>query len=115
MQHACVNQYFVVLGVATACLSTALGSMFGSARIMQALARDNIYPGLSIFRTGTRKGDEPRRALILTYLLAQAGLFYGGIDAIVPIVTNFFLVTYTLTNLSACLLELSGVPNFRPH
>ena len=28
--------------------------------------------------------------------------------------TNFFLVTYTLTNLSAALLELSGCPNFRP-
>ena len=28
--------------------------------------------------------------------------------------TNFFLITYTLTNLSAALLELSGCPNFRP-
>ena len=32
-----------------------------------------------------------------------------------PILTNFFLVTYTLTNAAAALLELSGVPNFRPH
>ena len=102
-----------MLGIATACLSTALGSMFGSARIMQALARDRIYPPLSVFSTGTVQGDEPRRALILTYALAQAGLFYGGIDAVAPVLTNFFLVTYTLTNLSTCLLELSAVPNFR--
>ena len=75
---------FVVLGIAAACLSTALGSMFGSARIMQALARDRIYPCLQTFAQGSLRGDEPRRALILTYLLAQAGLFYGGIDAVAP-------------------------------
>ena len=114
MQQSCVSQYFVVLGIATACLSTALGSMFGSARIMQALARDGIYPPLRLFARGSIQGDEPRRALVLTYTLAQAGLFYGGIDAVAPVLTNFFLVTYTLTNLSACLLELAGLPNFRP-
>ena len=71
MQQACVNQYFVVLGIATACLSTALGSMFGSARIMQALARDRIYPVLAPLGAGSPVGDEPRRALVLTYLIAQ--------------------------------------------
>ena len=104
-----------MLGIATACLSTALGSMFGSARIMQALARDQIFPPLRIFSKGSVHGDEPRRALVLTYLLAQCGLLVGGIDAVAPILTNFFLVTYTLTNAAAALLELSGVPNFRPH
>ena len=49
MQDACFNQYFIVLGVTTACLSTALGSLFGSARILQAIARDDIYPILKPF------------------------------------------------------------------
>ena len=161
MQSACVSRYFVVLGVGTACLSTALGSMFGSARILQArhgyvashalgvvltrlapqaIARDDIFPLFGPFKRGALKGDEPRRALVLTYVLAQAaalvlaaiqlsnscccaervvvaaqaGLFYGGIDAIGPVLTNFFLITYALTNLSAAALELSGTPNFRP-
>ena len=82
---------------------------------MQALARDQIFPPLRIFSKGSAHGDEPRRALVLTYLLAQCGLLVGGIDAVAPILTNFFLVTYTLTNAAAALLELSGVPNFRPH
>ena len=110
----CVSQYFVVLGVAAACLSTALGSMFGSARIMQAIARDDVYPVLAPLKRGAQRGDEPRRALLVTYLLAQTGLLVGGIDAVAPVLTNFFLVTYALTNLSAALLELSGCPNFRP-
>ena len=104
-----------MLGVAAACLSTALGSMFGSARIMQAIARDGVFPLLAPLAPGARRGDEPRRALLATYLLAQAGLLVGGIDAVAPVLTNFFLVTYTLTNLAAALLALSGVPNFRPH
>ena len=103
-----------MLGIATACLSTALGSMFGSARIMQALARDGIYPLLGIFASGSATWRRAAQGLVLTYLIAQAGLLYGGIDAVAPVLTNFFLITYTLTNLSACLLELSGLPNFRP-
>jgi amino acid transporter len=54
MQDACVSQYLVVLGVAAACLSTALGSMFGSARILQALARDDILPILDYFKVSSR-------------------------------------------------------------
>ncbi|KAL1515742.1 hypothetical protein AB1Y20_002358 [Prymnesium parvum] len=116
MQHACVNQYLIVLGVATACLSTALGSMFGSARILQeAIARDNIFPFLRIFRHGSVVGDEPRVAVVFCYAIAQMGIFIGDLNDVAPILTNFFLVTYALTNLAAALLEASGVPNWRPH
>jgi amino acid transporter len=64
-----------VLGVATACLSTALGSMFGSARILQALARDDIFPVLSVFKFGSVVGDEPRIAVCFCYMVAQVGIF----------------------------------------
>lgn len=39
----------------------------------------------------------------------------GDLAAVAPILTNFFLVTYTLTNLAAFFLAISGVPNYRPH
>jgi amino acid transporter len=118
MQDACINQYFVVLGVATACLSTSLGSMFGSSRILQAIARDNLIPGPKsvneFFSVGTLKGDEPRRAVCLTYLISGAAVFIGGLDKVAPILTNFFLLTYSLTNFATFLLEISGLINFRP-
>ena len=114
LQDACVNQYFVVLGVATACISTALGSMFGSARILQAIARDDLFPALRYFAKGSRKGDEPQRAVCLTYAIAQCGVFIGDLDAVAPILTNFFLITYSLVNISCFLLTISGVVNFRP-
>jgi potassium/chloride transporter 9 len=108
----CKMQYFVVLGVATACLSTSLGSMFGSARILQAISRDGLVPGPKslneFFAVGTQKGDEPRRAVILTYIIAAAGVFIGGLDAVAPILTNFFLLTYSLTNAATALLAVAG-------
>ena len=39
-----VSPYIVVTGIAMACLSTSLGALFGAARILQAIARDEIYP-----------------------------------------------------------------------
>jgi amino acid transporter len=66
LQHSAVSGGIVVLGIAAACLSTALGSMFGSSRIMQAIARDGIYPWLRVFAKGSVEGDEPRRALVLS-------------------------------------------------
>merc|ERR1712151_387484 len=115
MQHSTIGSgYFVVLGVATACLSTALGSMFGSARILQAIARDDIFPGLSFFKQGTAKGDEPRRAVVFSFLLAECGILLGGLDDVAPILTNFFLLVYCLTNFACFLLVVSRVPNFRP-
>jgi len=105
---------FVVLGVATACLSTVLGSLFGAARILQAMARDELFPGLAWLGYGSPKGDEPRPAIILSYLLAQTSLFLGSLDDIAPLLTNFFLLTFCFTDLACVLLELSRTPNFRP-
>ncbi|CAE8597982.1 unnamed protein product [Polarella glacialis] len=105
---------FVVLGVVTACLSTVLGSLFGAARVLQALARDEVFPGLACFKYGTPGGDEPRPAILVSYLLAQVSLFLGNLDDLAPLLTNFFLLTYAFTDLACFLLEISRVPNFRP-
>eukprot|EP00441_Pelagodinium_beii_P001891 CAMPEP_0197696258 /NCGR_PEP_ID=MMETSP1338-20131121/116397_1 /TAXON_ID=43686 ORGANISM="Pelagodinium beii, Strain RCC1491" /NCGR_SAMPLE_ID=MMETSP1338 /ASSEMBLY_ACC=CAM_ASM_000754 /LENGTH=781 /DNA_ID=CAMNT_0043279349 /DNA_START=189 /DNA_END=2534 /DNA_ORIENTATION=+ len=107
---------FVVLGVITACLSTVLGSLFGAARVLQAMSRDDVFPGLARagFGHGTASGDEPRPAILVSYLLAQAGLFLGNLDDLAPLMTNLFLLTYALTDFTCFLLEVSGVPNFRP-
>ena len=99
IQDACINQYFIVMGITTACLSTSLGSLFGASRILQAIARDNIYPCLRPFAYGSRTGDEPRVAIVLCWAVAQIGLLLGDLSAVAPILTNFFLITYALTNL----------------
>ncbi len=104
----------IYAGVICATLSSALGSMMGAPRILQAFARDNIFRRLSWFGRGSGRNAEPRNAIILTFLIAQGGILAGGVDTVAPIITMFFLMTYGTVNL-ACFYEgRSRNPSFRP-
>jgi len=104
----------VYAGVFCATLSSALGSMMGAPRILQAFARDNIFSRLRWFGQGSGLSGEPRNAVIMTFLIAQAGVLVGDLDTIAPVITMFFLMTYATVNL-ACFYEgRSSNPSFRP-
>ena len=109
-----LSSLLIYAGVICATLSSALGSMMGAPRILQAFARDNIFRWLDFFAKGSGKAGEPRRAIALTFLLAQAGIFVGDLNTVAPIITMFFLLTYGTVNL-ACFYEgRSNNPSFRP-
>eukprot|EP00485_Elphidium_margaritaceum_P002943 CAMPEP_0202707636 /NCGR_PEP_ID=MMETSP1385-20130828/19934_1 /ASSEMBLY_ACC=CAM_ASM_000861 /TAXON_ID=933848 /ORGANISM="Elphidium margaritaceum" /LENGTH=969 /DNA_ID=CAMNT_0049366387 /DNA_START=21 /DNA_END=2930 /DNA_ORIENTATION=+ len=109
-----VGTYLVVAGVMISASSSALGSLFGGSRVLQAIARDQLFPYMSWFEYGSAAGDEPRTCVLLTWVLAQALIFIGSINAIAPISTSFFCLSYCTVNFSCFLLEISGTPNFRP-
>jgi solute carrier family 12 (sodium/potassium/chloride transporter), member 2 len=102
----------IYVGIWGATLSSALGSFLAAPRTLQALARDRI--GFSIFARGHGPNNEPRLGLILTFVLAEAGILLGSLDMIAPILTMFFLATYGVTNLAFGLEEWASSPNFRP-
>ena len=86
-----VGTGLVITGIIICAISTALGSLFGGSRVLQAIARDKIFPYIEIFGMGTKKGDEPRYAVLLTYIIAQGLVFIGELNVIAPIATSFFL------------------------
>jgi len=51
--------------------------VIGSAKLLQALARDNLLPGFSIFGQGTKVSDEPTVAIIFTYAVAQLTMLFN--------------------------------------
>ncbi|MBL4686551.1 MAG: amino acid permease, partial [Nannocystaceae bacterium] len=61
----------VVGGVWGATLSSALGSILGAPRILQALAADRVVP--RFFAKGHGKTNEPRNALLLAFAIGEAG------------------------------------------
>ena len=103
----------ILLGeFATAFFSSLMG-VIGSAKLLQALARDHLLPGVSIFAQGTKGSDEPTKAIIVTYIVAQLTML-GDINSIASFVTMAYLMTFLVTNLACFLLTISSAPNFRP-
>lgn len=104
----------VTIGVMAATLSSALGSMMGAPRILQAFARDNVFKRLRFFAVGSGVSGEPRRAIVLTFVIAQVALMTGDLDSVAPIITMFFLMTYGTVNLACFYESISRNPSFRP-
>ncbi len=101
----------VVAGIWGATLSSALGGILGGPRILQAMSFDKITP--NIFGRGRGKNNEPVNALILVYIIAQAGILIGELDVIARIVSMFYLAAYGIINLTF-FLEGWANPDFQP-
>ncbi|KAF2111334.1 amino acid permease-domain-containing protein [Lophiotrema nucula] len=108
-----VSGVVILLGeFATSAFSVLMG-VIGSAKLLQALARDHLIPGLSVFGQGTEKSDDPVYAIIITYALAQLTML-SDINQIASFITMTYLMTFLVTNLACFLLKIGSAPNFRP-
>ncbi|MFW5757621.1 MAG: hypothetical protein ACOCYO_02965 [Bacteroidota bacterium] len=101
----------VLAGILGATLSSALGSILGAPRILQATAIDKITP--SIFAKGFGASKEPRNALIFTFFIALSGILIGELNVIARIVTIFFIITYGFLNITYAIEKWAGT-DFRP-
>lgn len=106
--------FLITAGVFAATLSSALGSMMGAPRILQAFARDEVFGFLKFFGAGSGAAHEPRRATVLTFVIAQACIVLGDLNAIAPIITMFFMITYGLLNLATFYESATKNPSYRP-
>ncbi len=101
----------VIAGIWGATLSSALGGILGAPRILQAMSGDKVTH--KFFAKGVGNNNEPRRALILTFLLAEVGILIGDLDVIAGIVSMFYIAAYGFINL-AYVLERWANSDFRP-
>lgn len=105
----------ILLGVWGATLSSALGSVLGAPRVLQALARDGILPPmLRWLGQGHGDNDEPRLGTFLTLGVALAAVSIGDLNLIAPVLTMFFLSTYLVLNVAAAIEGFLASPSFRP-
>lgn len=103
----------IVLGVFAASLSSALGSLLGAPRMLQALANDRVIP-LFIGRGFGKDKADPRIATAISFAVAMVAVLLGDLNLIAPILSMFFLLSYGLLNLSAGLEGLIESPSWRP-
>lgn len=105
----------ILLGIWGATLSSAIGSIMGAPRVLQALARDGALPQtLHWLGKGTPDTDEPRVGTLVTLIVALLGVSLGDLNAIAPVLSMFFLTTYMVLNLSAAIEGLLNSPSYRP-
>ena len=78
-------------GVFASSLSSALSSLVSAPRILQAMARDPVFPFLRGLAKGSGANNEPVRALLFSYVLGLGFALIGNLDAIATLITNVFL------------------------
>lgn len=105
----------ILLGIWGATLSSAVGSLLGAPRILQALAADQVLPrSLSFFEKESGAERIPRAGTIFTILLTLVCVYFGDLNLLAPILTMFFLTTYAVLNITAGLERFLRNPSFRP-
>jgi solute carrier family 12 sodium/potassium/chloride transporter 2 len=103
----------VLVGIMGATLSSALGSMLGAPRMLQAMAEQKIVPFHEILAAKTRT-NEPRNATFFTGLIIILALAMGNLDALASLITMFFLITYGTLNLVVFIEQSMKIISFRP-
>jgi len=101
----------VVAGIWGATLSSALGGILGGPRILQAMSIDKVTP--KIFGKGKGTNNEPVNALLMVFIIAEAGILIGELDVIARVVSMFYLTAYGFINISY-FLESWANPDFQP-
>ncbi len=102
----------VMPGLWGAIFSSAVGSILGAPRTLQALAADGLAP--KFLRRGQKEKGEPVKGLLVALAIALLGVSLGDLNAVAPVVTMFFLTVYGMVNIVAALETISGDPSWRP-
>lgn len=117
MQLMSLSSAIIYAGCFAATLSTALTNLLSVPRIIQALGIDRIYPGLIFFSKGYGKHGEPYRGYVLVLVVSVLFVLIADINAIAPLISNFYLASYALINFctfhAATVKPLGWRPTFR--
>ncbi|PZC70414.1 hypothetical protein B5X24_HaOG216427 [Helicoverpa armigera] len=103
---------FIAVGMLMATFSAGLSNLIGASRVLEALAKDNIYGFL--LRPMVSRSGNPVLAVITSWLLVQVGIMADSLNAIAQVNSVLFMTSYFAINLACLGLDLASAPNFRP-
>ncbi|XP_059047097.1 solute carrier family 12 member 9 [Achroia grisella] len=103
---------FIAVGMLMATFSAGLSNLIGASRVLEALAKDNIFGFL--LRPMVSRSGNPVLAVIASWLLVQVGIMAGSLNAIAQVNSVLFMTSYFAINLACLGLDLASAPNFRP-
>lgn len=88
-------------------------------RIFQSFAEDKIFPrygwfDISWFAKGYGPANDPRRGYLLTLVIAAIFTLLGDLNKIAPYISNFYLASFFIVNITCFHSDWVKLPNFRP-
>ncbi len=107
----------ILIGLAAATISSAIGSILVAPRTLQALGSDESLPLPGInkwLETGVGAVNEPRNATLVTGGLALCIVLLGNVDFVARLISMFFMVTYGSLCAISFLEHFAARPDYRP-
>merc|ERR1712223_1527729 len=114
MTYTSFTGYLRYAGGFSASLSSAIASLVGAPRVLQAVGKDKIYPGVAFFAQGYTANNDPFRGYILVFVVAFGFAMFAKLNTASVIASNFFLAAYALMNLSCFHSSITKAPSWRP-
>lgn len=103
----------IIAGILGATFSSALASLVGSSRILFAMGQHRVLP-YSGFLEGQSANGQPRNAMIVTGIMIFLTMLLRDLNAVAPLVTLFFLITYAMINIVVIIEQNLGLISYRP-
>ena len=121
----------IYAGCFAATLSSAIASLVGAPRVLQALAKDRLYPCIEVdtwgggifsivkkasqvFAAGWGANNDPIRGYIFVFAISLICILIADLNVVSGLLSNFFVATYALINFSVFHASITKSPGWRP-
>jgi solute carrier family 12 (sodium/potassium/chloride transporter), member 2 len=102
----------VIAGILASTFSSALTTFVSAPRLLQSMADKSLFPGSKMINS---HGSEiPHKAILITSVPILIALAVANLNAVAPVITMFFLITYAIINIVVFIEQSIGLVSFRP-
>lgn len=98
--HVSAINFLLLAGIYVSSMSSCLGAMYGTPRVLQSIANESVIPGMGKLGAGRGPNKVPLNAMGIVALVVIAFIMVGDINTLAPIVTMPFLLTYACIDYS---------------
>lgn len=96
-----------LFGLYVSSLSSCLGAQYGAPRVLQCISKENVVPLIKALGKGRGPNQEPYAAAVFVAIIAISFIMIGNLNALAPIVTMPFLLTYAAIDYAYFKLAMS--------
>jgi len=118
MEDMSLFGWLILVGIYAATFTSALASLVGAPRVLLSFSKDNLISCFQPFAVTAKDGcgtpGNPIRGYFVSYIIAFGCVAIGELNAVAPLITMFFMITYALINFSVFLLSIGKSPGWRP-